>query len=85
MDVQGYRTYFRNALAIFIVTALCSGMTVRASALPNMPHAFGKHNVVRCSDDVAPGSMHYQYRDGSRGYVGDAGRYYRGPSSRWYP
>jgi hypothetical protein len=40
MDVRGYPTYFRKALAIGIVAALCSGMAVPASAMPNMPHLF---------------------------------------------
>jgi hypothetical protein len=86
MDVRGYPTCFRKALAISIVAALCSGMPVPASAMPNMPHAFAKHEVASCSGDVAHTSMRYQYRNSSRGYAGDAaGSYGHEPSSRWYP
>ena len=84
MDVRGYPTCFMKALAISIAAALCSGMAVPASAMPNMPHAFAKHEVARCGDDVAHASKHYRYRDSSRGYSDDvAGCYSYGPSSPW--
>ena len=86
MDVRGYPTCFMKALAISIVAALCSGMAVPASAMPNMPHLFAQHEVARCCGDVAHASKHYQYRNSSRGYSGDAGGCYGyGPSSPWYP
>jgi hypothetical protein len=47
MDVRGY------ALTISLVAALCSGMAVPASAMPNMLHAFAKREVARCGGDVA--------------------------------
>jgi hypothetical protein len=76
-----------KALAISIVAALCSGMAVPASAMPNMPHLFAEHEVVaRCSGDVAPANKHYRYRNSSRGYSGDsAGCDGHGPSSPWHP
>jgi hypothetical protein len=80
MEVRGF------ALTISIVAALCSGMTVPASAMPNMPHAFAKHEVARCGGDVAHASKHYQYQNSSRRYSGDAaGCYGYGPSSPRYP
>ena len=45
MDVRGYPTCFMKPLAISIVAALCSGMAVPASALPNTPHAFCQARV----------------------------------------
>jgi hypothetical protein len=36
-----------KALAISIIAALSSGMAVPASAMPNMPHLFAKHEVLR--------------------------------------
>ena len=80
MDVRGY------ALTISIVAALCSGMAVPASAMPNMPHAFAKREVARCGGDVAQASKRYRYQNSSRSYSGDAaGCYGYGPSSPWYP
>lgn len=80
MDVRGY------ALTISIVAALCNGMAVPASALPNMTHAFAKREVARCGGDVAQASKHYRYQNSSRSYSGDgAGCYGYGPSSPWYP
>jgi hypothetical protein len=70
MAVRGYPTYFRKALAISIVAALCSGMAVPASAMPNMPHLFAKHEVATCGGDVA--HVSHPYRNSSRGYSGDA-------------
>ena len=84
MDIRGYPTCFRKALAISVVAALCIGMAVPASAMPNMPHLYAKHEVVRCSGDVAHASEHYRYRNSSRGYSGDAGRYGYGLSSPGY-
>jgi hypothetical protein len=72
MDVRGYPTCFMKALAISIVAALCSGMAVPASALPNTPHAFAKREFARCGGDVAQASKHYRYRNSSCGYSGDA-------------
>jgi uncharacterized membrane protein len=80
MDVRGY------ALTISIVAALCSGMAVPASAMPNMPHAFAKREVARCGGDVAQASKRYRYQNSSRSYSGDAaGCYGYGSSSPWYP
>ena len=72
MDVRGYPTCFMKALAISIVAALCSGMAVPASALPNTPHAFAKREFARCGGHVAQASKHYRYRNSSCGYSGDA-------------
>src|SRR3954469_15044224 len=63
MDVRGYPTCFMKPLAISIVAALCSGMAVPASALPNTPHAFAKREFARCGGDVAQASKHYRYRN----------------------
>jgi hypothetical protein len=80
MDVRGY------ALTISIVAALCSGMAVPASAMPNMPHAFAKREVARCGGDVSQASKHYRYQNSSRSYSGDPGGCYgSGPNSPWYP
>jgi hypothetical protein len=86
MDVRGYPTYFRKALAIGIVAALCSGMAVPASAMPNMPHLFTEHEVVaRCGGDTAHARKHYLYGNSSRGNSSDAAGCYRyGPSSPLY-
>ena len=85
MDVRGYPTRFMKALAISIViAALCSGMAVPASAMPNMPHLFAKHEVASCGGDVAHASEHDRYRNSSRGYSGDAGCYGYGLSSPGY-
>jgi hypothetical protein len=46
MDARGYPTRFMKALAISIIAALSSGMAVPASAMPNMPHLFAKHEVA---------------------------------------
>ena len=82
MDVRGYPTCFMKPLAISIVAALCSGMAVPASALPNTPHAFAKREFARCGGDVAQASKHYRYRNSSCGYSGDAaGCHGYGPSS----
>ena len=70
MDVRGYPTCFRKALAISIVAALCSGMAVPATAMPNMPHLFAKHEVATCGGDVA--HVSHPYRNSSRGYSDDA-------------
>jgi hypothetical protein len=59
-----------KALAISIIAALCSGMAVPASAMPNMPHLFAKHEVASCGGDVAHAT--HPYRNSSRGYSGDA-------------
>ena len=84
MDVRGYPTCLMKALAISIIAALCSGMAVPASAMPNMPHLFVERQVARCGSDVAHANKHY--RNSSRGYSGDAaGCYGYGPSSPWYP
>jgi hypothetical protein len=75
-----------KGLAISIVAALCSGMAVPASAMPNMPHLFAEHEVVTRCGDVAPASKHYRYRNSSPGYFGNAagcGRH--GPSSPGHP
>jgi len=86
MDVRGHPTCFRKALAIGIVAALCSGMAVPASAMPNMPHLFARHEVASCGGDVAHPSKDYRYRNSSLGYSGDAaGCYGYEPSSPWYP
>jgi hypothetical protein len=78
MDVREYPTCFMKALAISIIAALCSGMAVPASALPNLSHAFAKREVARCGGDVA-------HRNSSRVHSGDAaGCYGYGPSSPWY-
>jgi len=77
MDIRGYPTCFRKVLAISIVAALCSGMAVPASAMPNMPHLFASHEVVaRCGGDVAHASKHYRYRNSSLGYSDDAASCY---------
>ena len=81
MDIRGYPTCFRKALAISVVAALCIGMAVPASAMPNMPHLFADHEVARCGGDVAHASKH---RNSSRGYSGDAGCYGYGLSSPGY-
>jgi uncharacterized membrane protein len=84
MDVRGYPTCFMKALAISIVAALCSGMAVPASALPNMEHLFAEREVAHCGGNVAHAS--HRYRNSSRGYSGDAaGCYGYGLSSPWYP
>jgi hypothetical protein len=71
-----------KALAISIIAALCSGMAVPASALPNTPHAFAKREFPRCGGDVAQASKHCRYRNSSCCYSGDAvGCYGYGPSS----
>jgi len=71
MDNRGYPTRFMKALAISIIAALCSGMAVPASAMPNMPHLFAKHEVASCAGDVAHASEHDRYRNSSRSYSGD--------------
>ena len=83
MDVRGYPNCFMKPLAISIVAAVCSGMAVPASALPNAPHAFAKREFARCGGDVAQASKHYRYRNSSCGYSGDAAGagYGYGPSS----
>jgi hypothetical protein len=70
-----------KALAISIIAALCSGMAVPASAMPNMPHLFAKHEVASCGGDVAHASEHDRYRNSTRG---DAGCYGYGLSSPGY-
>jgi hypothetical protein len=83
MDVRGYPTRFMKALAISIIAALCSGMAVPASAMPNMPHLFAKHEVATCGGDVA--HVSHPYRNSSRGYPGDAAACYGyGPGSPWH-
>jgi hypothetical protein len=83
MDVRGYPTRFMKALAISIIAALSSGMAVPASAMPNMPHLFAKHEVATCGDDVA--HVSHPYRNSSRGYAGDAAACYGyGPDSPWH-
>ena len=84
MDVRGYPTRFMKALAISVIAALCSGMAVPASAMPNMPHLFAKHEVASCGRDGTHASEHDRYRNSSRGYSGDAGCYGYGPSSPGY-
>jgi hypothetical protein len=86
MDVRGYPTCFRKALAISIIVAtLCGGMAVPAWAMPNMPHLFARHEVASCGGDVAHPSKHYLYGNRSRGYSGDAaGCYGYEPSSPLY-
>jgi hypothetical protein len=84
MDVRGY------ALTISIVAALCSGMAVPASALPNMTHAFSKREVAPCGGGVLQSSKHYRdqnrYQNSYRSHPGDAvGCYGYGPNSPWYP
>jgi hypothetical protein len=80
MDNRGYPTGFVKALAISIITALCSVMAVPASAMPNMPHLFVEHEVARCGGDVA--HVTHPYRNNSRGYSGDAAACYGyGPGS----
>jgi hypothetical protein len=80
MDVRGYPICFMKALAISIIAALCSGMAVPASAMPNMPHLFVERQVVRCGGDVAHASKHYRY------YSDDtAGCRSHGPNSPWRP
>jgi uncharacterized membrane protein len=70
------------AIGCVVAAALCSGMAVPASAMPNMPHLFA-HEVARCGGDVAHAS--HRYRNSSRGYSGDvAGCYGYGPSAPWY-
>jgi uncharacterized membrane protein len=86
MDTRGYPTRFMKALAIGIIAALCSGMAVPASAMPNMPHLFAEHEVARSGGDVAHASEQYRYRNSSRGYSGDAAGFYGyEPSSPRYP
>jgi hypothetical protein len=83
MNVRGYPTSHVKALAISIIAALCSGMAVPASAMPNMPHLFVEHEVARSGGDVAHASD--QYRNNSRGYSGyTAGFYGYGASSSRY-
>jgi hypothetical protein len=85
MDIRGYPTCFRKTLAISIAAALCIGMAVPASAMPNMPHLFAKHEVASCGGDVAHANEHDRYRNSSRGYSGDApGCYGYGLSSPGY-
>ena len=84
MDVRGYPACFMKGLATSIVAALCSGMAVPASAMPNMPHLFAKHEVASCGRDGAHASEHDRYRNSSRGYSGDAGCYGYGLSSPGY-
>ena len=80
MNVRGYPTSHVKALAISIIAALCSGMAVPASAMPNMPHLIVERQVARCGGDGAHASKHYRY------YSDDAaGCYSHGPSSPWYP
>jgi hypothetical protein len=38
MDNRGYAIRFMKALTISIIAALCTGIAVPASAMPNMPH-----------------------------------------------
>ena len=72
--------------AASIVAALCGGMAVPVSAMPNMPHLFAEREVARCGGDVAHVSKHYRYRNSSRSYSGDAaGCSGYGPNSPWYP
>ena len=78
MDVRGHPTCLRKALAISIIAALCSGMAVPASAMPNMPHLFAD-GVARSGGDVAHASEQYRYRNSSRGYSGDAAGLYGYP------
>jgi hypothetical protein len=73
-----------KALAISIIAALSSGMAVPASAMPNMPHLFAKHEVASCGGDVAHASEHDRHRNSSRGYSGDAGCNGYGLSSPGY-
>ena len=82
MDVRGYPTRFMKALAISIIAALSSGMAVPASAMPNMPHLFAKHEVATCGGDIA--HVTHPYRNSSRSYSGDAGCYGYGLSSPGY-
>jgi hypothetical protein len=72
MDTRGYPTRSMKALAIGIIAALCSGMAVPASAMPNMPHLFAEQEVAPSGGDVAHASEQYRYRNSSRGYSGDA-------------
>ena len=79
MDVP---THLMKALAISIVATLSSGMAVPASAMPNMPHLFAKHEVPTCSGDVP--HVSHSYRNSSRTYSGDAAACYGyGRGSPW--
>jgi hypothetical protein len=49
-------------------------MAVPASAMPNMPHLFAKHEVATYGGDVA--HVSHPYRNSSRGYSGDAAACY---------
>ena len=82
MDVRGYPTRFMKALAISIIAALSSGMAVPASAMPNMPHLFAKHEVASCGGDVA--HVSHPYRNSSRGPGDAAACYGYGPGSPWH-
>jgi hypothetical protein len=77
MDTRGYPTRFMKALATSIIVALCSGMAMPASAMPNMPHLFAEHEVARSGG--AHASEQYRYRNSSRGYSGDATGFYGYP------
>jgi hypothetical protein len=74
MDNRGYAIRFMKALTISIIAALCTGIAVPASAMPNMPHLFAKHEVATCGGD-GPHVSH-PYRNSSRGYSGDAAACY---------
>jgi hypothetical protein len=83
MDNRGSSTRFMKALAISTIAALCSLMAVPASAMPNMPHLFTKHEVATCGGDVA--HVTHPYRNSSRGYSGDAAACQGyGPGSPWH-
>jgi hypothetical protein len=84
MDTRGYPTRLMKTLAISIIAALCSGMAVPASAMPNMPHLFADE-VARSGGDVAHAGEQYRYRNSSRGYSGDAAGFYGyGRGSSWH-
>ena len=76
MDTRGYPTRLMKALAIGIIAALCSGMAVPASAMPNKPHLIAEHEVARSGGAA---SEQYRYRNSSRGYSGDAAGLYGYP------
>jgi hypothetical protein len=83
MDNRVYATRFMKALAISIIAAFCSGMAVPASAMPNMPHLFAKHEVARCGGDVA--HVIHPYRNSSRGNSDNAAACQGyGPGSPWH-
>jgi hypothetical protein len=83
MDNRGYSTRFMKALAISIIAASCSLMALPASAMPNMPHLFAKHEAATCGGDVA--HVTHSYRNSSRGYSGDAAACHDyGPGSPWH-